>query len=526
MKKVESVKHMKLSMKFLILTLLSFAMIGTFIASVASSMISSQDHLKGNYLAENQYYAEKLAATANLLFKDMFKSLEVAASSDSFQSLNQEEATKDLNHLLKSTSYFNSTWFVDSNANIVATAPDIDYEGKRLTSSGALEALEKKTPLVSEPYFGATGRYMILVSVPVFDHSGRYMGYLGGTIYLQEYNSLKTVLGQHPLTGNDSYVYVVDSNGTIIYHPNQNEINKNVRSNVYVSEVIKGKTGSSEGKNSEGIQMLAGYAPTAASIGWGIISQTSEETLLEPTAELLKKSIFITIPFMLFILIFSVFFLTKIVHPVRDLAIYAQNLTRNKPAQIKKIPSWYFEARELKRAILLAVEHYQSRLLEAESESKRDQLTGLYNRRALDKVIDSLDNYSLILFDIDYFKHVNDQYGHLIGDQVLQFTAYTILKETKNASYCYRWGGEEFLIILPDIKMEEAYAISERIRKFFYMTPSPTGHPVTISAGVGALYETSDYFSELLHLTDQALYEAKHSGRNTTVRAKNLPNQI
>jgi diguanylate cyclase (GGDEF)-like protein len=286
---------------------------------------------------------------------------------------------------------------------------------------------------------------------------------------------------------------------------------------------MRGKTGSMEGESSEDILMLAGYAPTAASIGWGIISQTPAKTLSEPTSELVKKSILNTIPFMLFILLFSIIFLTKIVHPIRDLAVYAQNISRNKPAQLKQIPAWYFEARELKRAILIAVGHYQSRLNEAENESKQDQLTGLYNRRALDKMIGSLNEYSLILFDIDYFKNVNDQYGHLMGDQVLQFAAATILKETSNYSYCFRWGGEEFLIILPNTEMEEAYSISEHIRKTFYMTPSPTGNPITISVGVGTLYETTDFFSELLHLTDQALYEAKHSGRNTTVRAKSLP---
>ncbi|WP_080848508.1 diguanylate cyclase domain-containing protein [Cytobacillus gottheilii] len=378
-------------------------------------------------------------------------------------------------------------------------------------------------PLVSEPYTGATGRLMILVSVPVTDQSGLYAGYLGGTIYLEEYNSLKTVLGQHPLTGNKSYVYVVDSNGTIIYHPNKNYVNKNVRSNFYVQEVMKGKTGSLQGENSQGIDMLAGYAPTAASIGWGIISQTPVNTILEPTTELLKQSILNMIPFMIFILVFSIIFLTKIVHPIRDLALYAQNISRNKPEQIKQIPAWYFEARELKKAILVTVAHYQTRLIEAESESKRDQLTGLYNRRALDKMIEDMNQYSLILFDIDYFKNVNDQYGHLMGDQVLIYTAETILAETKNTDFCFRWGGEEFLILLPETKQEEAYFISERIRETFARTLSPIDKPITISAGVGTLYETSDYFSELLHLTDQALYEAKHSGRNTTIRAKKTP---
>lgn len=523
MKKVELVKHMKLSMKFLILTLLSFTMIGTFVGSIASSIISSSNHLKENYLAENQYYAEKLAATANLLFKDMFKSLEVAANDTSFKNANANEASLDLNNLLQSTSYFNSTWYVDASGSIVATAPDINFEGRKLSSSGAMEALEKKMPLVSEPYTGATGRLMILVSVPVTDQSGLYAGYLGGTIYLEEYNSLKTVLGQHPLTGNKSYVYVVDQNGTIIYHPNKNFVNKNVQSNVSVQEVMKGKTGSLQGENSEGIDMLAGYAPTAASIGWGIISQTPVNTLMEPTTELVKKSILNMIPFMIFILVFSIIFLTRIVHPIRDLALYAQNISRNKPEQIKKIPAWYFEARELKRAILVTVEHYQARLIEAESESKWDQLTGLYNRRALDKMIEDINQYSLILFDIDYFKSVNDQYGHLMGDQVLRYTAETIMAETKNTDFCFRWGGEEFLILLPETKQEEAYFISERIRETFARTLSPIDKPITISAGVGTLYETSDYFSELLHLTDQALYEAKHSGRNTTIKAKNIP---
>jgi GGDEF domain-containing protein len=76
------------------------------------------------------------------------------------------------------------------------------------------------------------------------------------------------------------------------------------------------------------------------------------------------------------------------------------------------LPDWYFELKELKRGIFVAIDFYQKKLNDVENEAILDPLTGLYNRRTLESTIKRLDMYSIILFDIDHFKNVNDKYGH------------------------------------------------------------------------------------------------------------------
>lgn len=506
---------MKLNLKWLILILLSFAMLSTFFGSVVSSIIVSNNTLKDNYLAENRYYAEKLADTTDLLFIDMFKSLKVEALTKDYQPAEIPQIRSNLKNLLNSTSYFNTTAFVNSQGKLIAAYPNYHLENTILTSIGAREALEKRKATISQPYVGVIGELLILISVPVYDGNGEYIGFLAGTIQLHaKNNSLKNVLGQHPQHENNSYVYVVDASGNIIYHPDSSRINENVKHNIFVQQLMAGKTGSMEGHNTKNEIMLAGFARTRSVSHWGIVSQTPKAAAMEPTIELVKRTIYSTIPFMLFFFLLSVYLLTKIIHPIRDLALYARDVTKNKQQSPDTIPDWYFEIRELKRAILIAMEYYQTKLHSAEKETSHDQLTGLYNRRALEKIISKIDSYSIILFDIDHFKKVNDVYGHQVGDEVLKYVAEIIQDQTSEEEHCFRWGGEEFMIILPETDLEEAALKAENIREKFEHTKSPTGKPITASIGVGNLPQTANHYNELLNLTDQALYHAKQAGRN------------
>ncbi|WP_102275360.1 sensor domain-containing diguanylate cyclase [Cytobacillus massiliigabonensis] len=512
-------KRIRLSIKLLILGLLAFAMFGTYAGSLISSHIVSKNTLEKNYLIENQYYAKKLADTTNMHFRDMFSNLSVEARDIDYKTLDSKIIYKDLYDLLHSTTYFNSTWFVDRNGTVIASVPDINVEGTKVDSIGAREALAKKRHTVSDPYVGINGKLVILISVPVFDNIGTYIGFLAGTINLHEDNSLKTILDQHPKHQNNSYVYVVDSKGNIIFHPDIKRINDSVKENIVVQEVMKGNSGSQELVNTKGQTMLAGYAAAEAANGWGIISQTPKNAVMKPTWDLARQISLFMIPFMIFVFVLTIYLLAKIVNPIKDLATYAHQVTKNKPVPTEKIPEWYFEIRELKRTLLIAIDFYQKKLHFAESESKRDHLTGLYNRRALEKLALNSDSYSIILFDIDRFKLINDQYGHLKGDEVIQYIAKLITENTIETDLCFRWGGEEFLIILPDVDLAKALLIAERLRKTLETTISPTGNPVTVSIGVGHLPESADNFSELLDMTDQALYKAKQEGRNKVIAA-------
>lgn len=141
--------------------------------------------------------------------------------------------------------------------------------------------------------------------------------------------------------------------------------------------------------------------------------------------------------------------------------------------------------------------------------SSRDELTGLYNRRALDNRAE-LGLKSVIIYDIDFFKNINDTYGHQIGDSALKNLSEIVLKYCSNEFELYRYGGEEFVILsrLPDDKTLELFQrIMNDVRMHFVVE----GNPVTISAGIASFCK--DY-NRTLKIADENLYLAKTDGRN------------
>ena len=159
-----------------------------------------------------------------------------------------------------------------------------------------------------------------------------------------------------------------------------------------------------------------------------------------------------------------------------------------------------------------------------------DQLTGLHNRRYMARHLDNLISaarktskpLAFLIMDIDYFKSVNDTHGHDIGDEVLKEFAGRIAANVRGIDLACRYGGEEFVVVMPDTEMTTAYAIAERLRKSIETTPivisrNPGKLSITISIGIAAPEGDEDTADRLLHRADQALYRAKRSGRNRVV---------
>jgi len=166
-------------------------------------------------------------------------------------------------------------------------------------------------------------------------------------------------------------------------------------------------------------------------------------------------------------------------------------------------------------------------LLRLYRESARDPLTGLINRRVLMRSIDrqmgderSRNDFSLILLDIDRFKRVNDDHGHQTGDIVLQKVAERLQQYLREEDMIGRYGGEEFLAVLPDADAGEAMEIAERLRGAIsdLVVEGVDGSTVDprISLGV-TTYETGETIDSALQRVDEALYEAKESGRDRAV---------
>ena len=154
-----------------------------------------------------------------------------------------------------------------------------------------------------------------------------------------------------------------------------------------------------------------------------------------------------------------------------------------------------------------------------------DSLTGLYNRRAiLDKLHELInlvnrykEDFSLSMLDIDHFKKVNDHYGHLTGDEVLEEIAVLIRRNIRETDIVGRYGGEEFIIILPKTNLSSAWVVAERLRSIIEKTEmkDSAGNAFTITVSQGLVgWERDEDAASLISRADEALYKAKEKGRN------------
>lgn len=153
--------------------------------------------------------------------------------------------------------------------------------------------------------------------------------------------------------------------------------------------------------------------------------------------------------------------------------------------------------------------------------SMTDRLTGLSNRRGAEQFVRRESskfkryggNMSVVIMDVDHFKAVNDTYGHNVGDQVLRAVGATIADVIRVCDFAARWGGEEFLVVLPNTNLEGGLLCAERLRQAVEHIVFPGGLAVTISAGVAEMGRSEDPMV-VIGRADELLYKAKHEGRN------------
>jgi diguanylate cyclase len=178
------------------------------------------------------------------------------------------------------------------------------------------------------------------------------------------------------------------------------------------------------------------------------------------------------------------------------------------------------------------MEQLRNELIHVRVAASTDGLTGLLNRFAFDRALDKLvenaatKNACLAILDIDHFKRVNDNFGHLVGDKVIKFLASLLKKHAAEHHHVARYGGEEMAIIMPDTTLTEAFNLIEEVRKV--LDKSQLKHKgddsigkVTVSAGIASLQAVDTAYS-LIERADNALYRAKETGRNKVVTEDTL----
>jgi diguanylate cyclase (GGDEF)-like protein len=505
-----------IKLKFAISLLVILTAFSTTVVNWYSSIIALKGNLTETYLENNNKYAKKITSSANGLFLSMQQNMNSLSDLIGQKDFTQE----DLEKWQKTyRNYFNSVFTTDSNGVVQYMSPNsADSKvkpGTKIETDLMKQALKNKKPFISEPYLAQSGNLMLLISSPVFDGTGVYQGVVDGTVYLKSNNSLKEILYDHQFVDGSS-VFVVDQSGKIIYHPDPNRINESIADHPVVQQLMQGKSGASQIINRQETEYFSGYA-SIEHTGWGVIVQTPTSIMEKPLRELTNKVIVQALPLLLIILCNVWLIASNLSKPLDQLArISEEGIKYNRnaiPLQDKKIKSQIYEINQL-------YHHVYNYLVLLNKQVQLDGLTNLGNRRSFDLIIkewfEHQISFSIILLDIDHFKKVNDTFGHLAGDDVIRHLSALMQRTSRKEDFCFRYGGEEFVILTNVKREEDVLRIAERLRISFAENANPTGQKITISLGISS-FRIDDYQpDDIIKRADAALYQSKSNGRNQT----------
>lgn len=507
-----------LTLQRLIIGLATLAAVAMLLNAVVASYQVQRQQLLDNTLEANRVYASKLAHSTHHFLASARQQL--AYSADTIGRSPAQPGIHALEALrLKSqTAAFNTVAVVGADSRVLASSPRLAaLEGRVLSSVANALANARRAPLVSDPYVAVTGQLVLTLSHPIHTPDGRYLGYVTASIHLRERNILHTLLGTHYYR-DGSYLYVLGRDGRLLYHPEPDRVGQSALDNAAARAVRRGEAGALHTTNSHGIAMLAGYAPIPA-VGWGVVAQRPVSATLFPLQHLTRTVLRNAAPLGLVSLVLIWLCARRIAMPLWELARNVQNPDVSAAiVKVNAVDAWYYEAAELRRAVLGSLRVLNERLGRLGRAALADPLTGLLNRRGLQRARAELARsgvaFGVLALDVDHFKTINDQYGHPVGDTVITGLGKLMQDSARRGDVLARVGGEEFLMLLPGIDLAGTAAVAERLRASVREAPLlPRGH-VTISIGASHCPQTDEDPELAIRQADKALYRAKHEGRD------------
>lgn len=486
---------------------------------LSALLIFQKGNIENSLFESNIIYARKLADITDRYFASAQNELSRSATQIkglTDLTLLREEATR----LRLQSGFFNAVIVVKDDAVVAATSPEtLNLVGTKLHSEANQQAVATHKAFISSPFISEDGNDVVFISHPLFTSDDRYLGYIGGTIYLKKQSMLSDILSKH-FYSSGSMVSIVSNNGNIIFSQEP----ALVGTYIGLSTELKKQLGTKEyGYFRTEInkqQFLTGYAGLHKT-DWNIFISRSSEIVWYT----LKRTIENTLWFLLGIIGLTILVMTVlaecIASPLGKLANMVLNGRVNTNQSIfEPVNTWYYEAECLKEAVQEYCQTMSIQLKKLSDEAMTDPLTGLCNRRGFNKLVDRLKHKTeqcIIAIDIDHFKKINDTYGHDAGDKVLIAIAVLMKKVCCKRSVIGRFGGDEFIIFLSQTTLPDAVKTAERLRKIISTNTFPVVGAITISAGVAALRDCNGNRNVLQRRADEALYEAKETGRNVVV---------
>jgi len=510
----------KIRLRTLLIALSVGGVILTSCLLLGTLLIFQKSNIEDSLLESNIAYARKLADTTDRYLATAQR--ELAWSAMQIKSLTAPALLRgETDRLRLQSGFFNTVVVVNRDAVIAATSPEsLSLVGVKLHSDVSRQAIAMQKPFISAPFTSASGNYVVFLSQPLFSPDGGYLGYIGGTIYLKKQSMLSDILSQH-FYGKGSIVSIVNNDGLIIFSHDPARVGKTIALSPTLIKQIAATDSGRFSTETGGKRFLTGYASLHRT-DWNIFIAGTSDTvrhILLRTAEnalwFLMGTIVMTAAIVALLAGYIASPLEKLSGMVREGGAEAQ------PTSLLSVEAWYYEADRLKEAVLEHRHAVAGRIAALSDEAMTDPLTGLCNRRGFNILADKCSGEGAqcaIAIDIDYFKKINDWYGHEAGDAVLVSLANLLRQTCRAGDIVSRFGGEEFIFLLPNTSLDDAAGMAERIRETVRTTTFPFVGAMTVSAGV-AMQADCGSRDALLRRADEALYGAKSAGRNMVIVA-------
>lgn len=415
-------------------------------------------------------------------------------------------------------------------------APD-DYVAEKRPWYIAAEAAFPRLS-IGEPYQDSLYQTWLIATSKALERDGKIYGVVSidcsvATLLLAIQNSVKSPQSFES--------FIVNQKGEIIIHPNIDLLGKTIQDVFAQDFQFTDSQGYLEIINNKS----ALFYSTLKNNGWIIITTTPINDLEAP---ILKNILACLSTIALFCLLWGYaqsFVLSKrIAEPLAALKRQVHNIIGGQVAEkytypkndighiahevasivSGKIYAAHAEVTLINQELTLANKALEKEQRNLEILANTDPLTGMYNRYRIDKCLEQewqrskrySTVFSVMIIDIDHFKGINDTYGHQQGDLVLKRFARIILENIRQSDSAGRWGGEEFIVILPETDLEKAREVANKLRDIIENHIFSVERRITMSAGLGQ-FDHNHSLNTLLKVIDQRLYKAKESGRNMVV---------
>ncbi|MEC0232432.1 sensor domain-containing diguanylate cyclase [Paenibacillus alba] len=392
-------------------------------------------------------------------------------------------------------------------------------------------AMDKKNFISGVVYSKDTGMPIITFSVPVLGDQNEFRGAVVGMIRLEMLNKLMKQLS----FGETGEVYVLDRDGKVVTASADASNDPTFVQTQMTSEIIqRAKMKSNDNSAYVGFHgdIVYGQYKWASGKSWIIVGEITQKEVFESLNQLSITIIIISLIALIVSIFAGMTIASRIEKPIRYL-LRATKIIQNgnydyqiNPEKIKMAP---IELRELCDTFNLMSEKLKTNITLLEHSALVDQLTEIHNRRYMmlegnEQLLANIaanQTCSVMMLDIDHFKTINDTYGHLVGDRVLQHVASLLKNYAGGGTIVARYGGEEFILLVLRRNAQESVSLAEDLRRRLLDEPYVNGEltvKLTASIGVAEYSQTLEYgtmiLEDMVSRADHALYRAKSGGRN------------